>query len=53
MEWIEAINTSLANISVLPENSTSVQRAYAHQIAFIHPWDIVVANSDRVAINAN
>ena len=42
-DWIDAVKTATANISVLPTMGTD-DLSFAHKLPFGYPWDIVVVN---------
>jgi hypothetical protein len=41
-DWIDAIKTATAQISIIPSSGNNV--SFAHKIPFNYPWDIVVVN---------
>jgi hypothetical protein len=48
LEWIDAIKTALANISVKASDGTDLSDVY--KIPFNYPWDIVVVNGPATPV---
>jgi hypothetical protein len=47
-DWIDAIKTASAQISILASSGRDV--SFAHKIPFNYPWDIVVVNGPAVLV---
>ena len=47
-DWIDAIKTATARISVIPSSGKDL--SYAHKIPFNYPWDIVVVNGPATTV---
>jgi hypothetical protein len=46
LDWIDAIKTATAQVSVVPSSGLDI--SYAHKIPFRYPWDVVVANGPAI-----